>query len=108
MNLHSVAQLLIAVSIGCLGACTWVELTPAGESVIAMTAAPESCKRLGQTSSMTKNDIATIDRNREKVATELETLARNAAAKMGGDAIVPESEISETGEQTFGIYRCGR
>ena len=90
-----------------LSACTWVELTEEGEAVAVMAKAPASCKRLGYTSSMTKGDIATIDRNREKVGKELETLARNSAAKMGGDVIVPESEISETGEQTFGIFDCG-
>jgi hypothetical protein len=56
---------------------------------------------------MTKSDVAYIDRNREKVATELETLARNAAASMGGDTVVPETVVSEQGEQSFGIYRCG-
>ena len=67
-----------------------------------VTDAAESCFGLAM-----RSDIATIDRNREKVGKELETLARNSAAKMGGDVIVPESEISETGEQTFGIFDCG-
>ena len=90
-----------------LGACTWVELTEEGKAVAIMKEAPKSCKRLGQTSSQIKSDIASIDRNREKVATELQTLARNSAASMGGDLIVPESEVSESGQQSFGIYLCG-
>ena len=108
MKLTANRYLMIAIFCGCLSACTWVELTEQGESVRVMKAAPGSCERLGQTSSMTKSDIASIDRKREKVATELETLARNAAARMGGDTVVAESEISETGEQSFGIYRCIR
>ena len=90
-----------------LSACTWVELTEQGEAVTVVSAVPDTCKRLGQTSSTTKADIASIGRSDKKVSTELTTLARNAAANMGGDTIVPESEISETGEQRFGIYRCG-
>ena len=95
------AILLITMS-----ACTWVKLSEEAEAVNVATAAPAGCKKLGSTRSMTKNDIASIDRKREKVGTELETLARNAAAKMGGDTVVPETEISDAGEQSFGVYRC--
>jgi len=89
-----------------LGGCTWVELDEDAEKVSVMKAAPK-CKKLGTTTAMTKSDVASIDRNREKVATELETLARNAAARMAGNVVVPEGELSEDGEQTFGIYLCG-
>jgi len=98
--------LILALFAGAMSACTWVELTEQGKGVKVMSEAPSECKKLGATRSMTKSDIASIDRNREKVATELETLARNAAASMGGDTIVPETEISEQGEQSFGIYDC--
>ena len=104
MNRTVITGLAFALS---LGGCTWVKLTEEGEAVAIMAEAPASCKRLGQTSSQTKSDIASIDRNREKVGTELETLARNAAAGMGGDLIVPESEVSDSGQQSFAIYRCG-
>ncbi len=90
-----------------LKACTWVELTEGGQAVTQVSSVPETCKRLGTTSSTTKADIASIDRSSKKVATELQTLARNAAANMGGDTIVAETEISENGEQRFSIYRCG-
>jgi hypothetical protein len=108
LNISSVTRFAIAVFIGCLSACAWVELSEEGESVQVMTEAPVSCERLGQTKSMIKSEIASIDRNREKVAKELQTLARNTAAGMGGDIIVPETEISGAGEQSFGVYRCGR
>jgi hypothetical protein len=90
-----------------LNACTWVKLTEEGGQVVVMATAPERCEKLGTTRSLTRSDIASIDRNRKKVASELETLARNAAAAMGGDAITAESEVSDKGEQAFGIYRCG-
>jgi len=99
--------LLVAALALTSSACTWIELTEGGTGVSVMQSAPADCKRLGQTASMTKSDIASIDRNRDKVALELQTLARNAAANMGGNVVVAQGEISENGEQTFVIYKCG-
>lgn len=97
----------IAAVIATLQACTWVKLTEQGETVTVVSKVPDSCERLGSTSSQTKADIASIGRNDKKIGTELQTLARNSAARMGGDTVVAETEISETGEQAFGVYRCG-
>jgi hypothetical protein len=89
-----------------LTACTWVKVDEEGQGVTVVSSAPESCRRLGTTTSITRAEIASIDRSSKKVATEMETLARNAAARMGGDTIVAESEVSKAGEQTFIVYRC--
>ena len=102
---RGLAALLCAGTL--LAGCTWVELSEEAEAVKLAAEAPANCERIGGTTSMTKSDIASIDRNRDKVATELATLARNAAARMGGDTVVAETEVSEAGEQAFGIYRCG-
>lgn len=99
--------LALCLCLSLLPGCTWVKLTEEAESVTVVASVPSSCQRLGSTTSNTKADVASIDRSSKKVATELQTLARNSAAKMGGDTISAESEISENGEQTFGIYRCG-
>jgi hypothetical protein len=40
-----------------------------------------------------------------KVAGELEALARNEAALMGGDTVVAELPVKD-GRQVFGVYRC--
>ena len=93
--------------LGALSACTWVDLTEEGQSVTVVSPVNSGCERLGSTTSITKAEIAKVGRNDEKVGTELQTLARNTAARMGGDTISAESEVSEAGEQTFGIYRCG-
>ena len=90
-----------------LAGCTWVDLTSEGETVTVVSAVPGSCKRLGSTTSTTRADIASIDRDDRKVSAELATLARNSAARMGADTIKAESKISDRGEQTFGVYRCG-
>ena len=101
--MRRLALLVIVLS---LQACTWVKLTEQGETVTVVSKVPDSCTRLGSTTSQTKADIASIDRGDKKVATELQTLARNSGARMGGDTVAAESEISESGEQTFGVYRC--
>jgi hypothetical protein len=87
-----------------LSSCTWVKLTREGESVGIWTAAEvANCTRTG-TTTVEVLDKAVIDRNPEKVALELRTLARNRAADRG-NVIVPEGPPAN-GEQTFIIYRC--
>jgi len=97
--------LAILVAIG-LQACTWVKVTSSGEKVRLLSAEEVgSCQELGITRNSLKDKIAGINRNKDKVKKELETLARNTAAGMGGDAIVPKTEI-EDGNQIFTVYRC--
>ena len=89
-----------------LTACTWVKLDAAGEKVRVLTAQEVGgCKELGKTHAMLRSTVAGVERNEEKVKSELETLARNAAGGMGGDTVVPASEITD-GKQTFMVYRC--
>jgi len=89
-----------------LNACTWVELTPAGKKVRVLSESEVTgCKKLGKTHAMLKDKIAGFQRDSEKVKEEMETLARNSAAEMQGDTVVPASEIKD-GEQVFDVYRC--
>ncbi len=97
--------MLVLLSMG-LTACTWVKLTSEGENVSVINSADSACERVGRTISMGKADIASFDRNTEKVATELATLARNHAAVMGGNVIVAEGPVTKEGEQTFTVYKC--
>jgi hypothetical protein len=98
---------VIGILLFVLAGCTWVDLTEEGEAVTVASSVPDSCKRLGSTTSTTKADLASIDRSHKKVSSELVTLARNSAVRMGGDTVTAESEVSEDGVQTFGIFRCG-
>ena len=87
-----------------LSSCTWVKLTAAGENVAVLTQAEvASCTRTG-TTTVEVRDKVLFERDPEKVAQELRTLARNRAADRG-DAIVQSTRV-ENGEQTFIIYRC--
>lgn len=99
-RLGGLVALVVAVGAG----CTWVSLSDEGGTV-AVAQAGGACERLGRTTTKVADRITFFDRSEEKVADELETLARNEAARMGGDTVVPESEI-EDGRRTYGVYRC--
>ena len=89
-----------------LGACAWVSLTDGGREVQALRAAEATeCRKIGQTTSQTTHRILIFGRSQGRVQEELDALAKNEAAEMGGDAIVPRGS-AERGRQTFDVYRC--
>lgn len=89
-------------------ACTWVQLTSEGAGVrLAGARLVTNCERVGRTTARTLGEIVTVERGGGKLQTELLTLARNEAGRMGGNTIVPESIIAD-GQQEFGVYRCSR
>ncbi|HYE37466.1 DUF4156 domain-containing protein [Methylocaldum sp.] len=86
--------------------CTWVELKPQGEKIRMLTP-PEvgRCKYLGRITSNTAATIGIFARSKNTVQEEVDRLARNNAADMGGDTIVPTGPLID-GEQSFNVYRC--
>lgn len=97
---------IVLLLYACVCGCTWVKLTPEGEQVRVLTQeSVASCERIGRIRSKTKESVAKIARSQRKVQAELEALARNDAARMGGNTIAPLGPI-EKGEQPFGVYRC--
>jgi hypothetical protein len=100
--------LLVIIASLILASCTWVKLSPEGEKISIRTLDQVSdCIKIGKTRAMLKDKIAGVHRNKEKVQKELETLARNTAATMDADTIVPASEI-ENGEQEFTVFKCSK
>lgn len=89
-----------------LSSCAWVEVTSKGESVrlVQSVKTVESCKKLGAVNTKVVSQII-FHRDADKVAGELADLARNEAGMMGGDTIVPASEIVD-GRRSFGVYQC--
>ena len=88
-----------------LSACSTLKLTEGGEKVrILDPSEVSSCKNLGRTNTSVTAKVV-FDRPADVVAEELETVARNSAARMGGDTIVPLTVI-EDGQQTFVVYKC--
>ena len=99
-------KLILLVLSAIISSCTWVELTKEGKNVAVLSETQvKNCKFLGKTTVSIKADIARIERNKEKVAEELEILARNNAVNMNGDAIVAITEVNK-GQQVFNVYRC--
>lgn len=105
--MHNLIKLTsLSVLLLCVSACTWVKATPSGEKVVVSDGAGVSnCQSKGEVESVLKSRVGGFERNASKVQGELETLARNEAAKMGGDTIVALSNVRD-GKQNFGVYRC--
>lgn len=88
------------------GACAWVELER-GESVrVGTPAQVERCEKLGASHGKTAVNIGPFSRRQAKIEQELEFLARNEAAEMGGDTVVPQGPASAEGRRSYDVYRC--
>ena len=97
-------MILIAATL-LLSACSGIKLTTGGEKVrILDPGEVSSCKKLGKTSNAVTARVV-VERPEEAIAKELRILARNSAAGMGGDTIVPLTVI-ENGQQTFEVFKC--
>ena len=82
-------------------ACTWVDLEPEAEKVVVLTGEEvKKCKLLGSTNVSVKYEVGGFGRDVKKMTHELETLARNEATKLKGDAVVAASEIAK-GKQKY-------
>ncbi|MDO3388545.1 DUF4156 domain-containing protein [Gilvimarinus sp. SDUM040013] len=98
--------LLLCSAAAFSGACTWVELEPEAQQIALATAEDiTDCERLSHVSAKVLDGVGFIDRSEEKMANELTTIARNEAARLGGDTIVPASDIVE-GRQHFSVFVC--
>jgi len=95
----SITLLLVLALTG----CTWAKRTDAGAQVrVAEPNDVAACERIGTATATTK----VFGRHENRVKLELENLASNRAADIGGDTIVAEGPPQE-GRQTFIVYRCG-
>lgn len=103
-TVKSLAAVLLAASL--LPACTWVDLKPQAEKVRILAAQEVGrCREVGRVSANTKDKIGFIARSRDSVQEEVNFLARNNAADMGADTLVPAGPLVD-GEQAFKVYRC--
>ena len=91
-----------------LSACeSWVQLTPgANVELVGDASRVASCTRVGRANVQTLGKIIVVERGGQRLQDELLTLARNEAADLGGDTVVPES-LMANGAQVFGVFRCG-
>ncbi len=95
------------ISVATLTACaSFVSLNSQAKDVI-VSPSPEAlsrCKFIGNTtvSLWSKADTFQSDNTTE---TQLNTLARNEAAKMNGNAVTSNSKIKD-GQRTYRVYNC--
>ena len=100
------AGLLLVGILSITSGCTWVKVDKSAESVLLVTQEQaQSCERLRRTTSQVLHKVGFLKRDDEKQQRELQTLARNTAAELGGNAILPDSEVVE-GKQSFLILNC--
>ena len=66
-----------------------------------------NCSKLGTTNVSVTHKIGIITRGDETVTEELVIVAKNSAAKRGGDSIVANGPVVE-GKMSFDIYKCGK
>lgn len=87
-------------------ACTWVKVNEDGNKVAVTNIANVSnCQKVRNVSVSVKANVGPVERNDQKVATELANLARNEAVKFGGDTVAPTSTVNN-GAQDFAVYKC--
>jgi len=92
-----------------LSACTWVHMAPGANAVrvLAAGAAPAECENRGEVEVSVKDSLGPYERNPLRVRDELETLARNEAPGLNGDAVQP-LDGPEDGRQRYTVWRCRR
>ncbi len=91
-----------------LMSCSFVSLNPdANDVMVSPTATALSrCKFLGKTTVSLWAKAGNFQ-SQDTTEEQLDTLARNEAAKMSGNAVTPDSVISN-GQRTYRVYSCSK
>ena len=104
MKITNLSMLVLALLLS--GCASTIKLNEQGEKVRVLD--PDevsSCRELGRTNTSVTWVMLGVERPEDAVAKELRVIARNSAARMGGDTIVPLTVIDK-GQQTFVVYKC--
>ncbi len=93
------------ISILLLTGCTFVQLSDAGAGVAQLGSGDvANCQSKGVVSTQTRAKVV-VSRSQEAVREELTVMARNEAAKLGANAIVPIARPVD-GAQSFRAFLC--
>ena len=97
----------IALAAALLAACVnWVPLTPEGKQVrVANAAEVAGCKELGNVTGKVKVTVGPMARDEDKIAGEIEALARNEAVSLGANAIVPTGPV-DWDHRAYVAFHC--
>ena len=95
----------LILTAGATVGCAFVQVSDAGATVAQATSTDVvNCEEKGEIVTNTRSKVL-IERGSTKVQQELIDLARNQAATMGANAIVPSGEPVD-GSQKFRAYLC--
>ena len=98
-------MLLLAACVAVLpAACTFVHMAPSAKQVRVLGSAP-GCEKRGEVSVSVQDKVGFYARSESQVRDELETLARNEAPGLGGNAVQP-LDGPEDGRQRYAVWRC--
>lgn len=91
-----------------LQGCTWVELTPLGESVrIVDSTAASDCARSGYIFVSSRIEAGGFYQKEERLNSQLEALARNDAAASGNAIVLVEESMDGMNRiRTYDVYQC--
>ena len=100
------AKILSFCIVMALTACSFVSLDPQARDVVVQNdaGALKGCKSLGSTTVSLWSKSETFQ-SQKTVENQLDTLARNEAATMGGNTVIANSEINN-GQRTYSVYNC--
>jgi hypothetical protein len=98
----SLLPLIAALAVG----CAWVPLTEDGAKVTMISSNEViTCERVGNTKAAVLRKVWFVPRPKASVARELETLARNEGAKLGGNTVTPLGQEKD-GHRSYAVYVC--
>ena len=88
-------------------ACTWVALEKPAEEVLVLPAdrLTPACESKGTVKVSVLDKVGILERHDDEVVEDLDVLARNHAATLGGDTVVRRGPIIE-GVRKYEIFRC--
>lgn len=108
INPHFKIAMIVLSTLAFVGGCAFVSLDPEAEDVKVLEAdRVNDCERLGQTQVTSAHRIGFIPRSDRAIENDLDRLARNSAADMGGDTAVRKTDITE-GTATYEVFDCVR
>ncbi|MBW8822972.1 MAG: DUF4156 domain-containing protein [Xanthomonadales bacterium] len=91
-----------------LAGCSLAPMTPEAERVQVVATPPGGCTPAGRIEVSATSGFAMMKRNQLRVKDELETLARQEAAKISANTVSPREAPSADGHQSFEAWRCTR
>ena len=106
--MYPIKQVFLIFMLGgfLLTGCSFNEPTEASKQVMLVKDFNvTNCEKLGDTVVRVKDSLGGVKFSEKEVQEELIVIAKNDAAKMGGDSIVAVSDV-KGGVQKFAIFRC--